>query len=163
MSQPAIAQGQGIDLRFETGFALADVTRLLRMAFDQRMRSLGLTGSTWRVIAQLSREDGQTQALLAERLEISRVALGETVDRLEKSGHVQRRADPTDRRKWHVHLTELSRTILPMMFKTSEVLQSESFRDLSDQDIEHLTRVLSLMRGRLLDMQIETPDDEAGQ
>jgi MarR family transcriptional regulator, transcriptional regulator for hemolysin len=163
MSQPAFVQGEAGNPRLGTGFALADVTRLLRVAFDQRMRTLGLTGSTWRVIAYLAREDGLTQAALAERLEISRVALGETVDRLEKSGHVQRRADPADRRKWQVHLTALSQEILPVMFKISDELQARCFADLSDNEIRQLEDALMRMRSRLLEMNIETPEDEAGQ
>ena len=77
MAQPtADAQSAAPEARFEIGFGMADVMRLMRLAFDQRMRILGLTGSTWRVVAYLSRQDGQTQAQLADHLEISRVALG---------------------------------------------------------------------------------------
>ncbi len=147
--------------RFDAGFALAEVTRLLRLAYDQKMRGLGLTGATLRVIAYLSREDGQTQASLARQLDISRVALGEAVDRLEKSGHVARRSDLNDRRKWRVHLTAKSRDLLPEMFAAANDLQAECFGDLSDADVAGLRSILGRLRDRLLTMKIETPDDEA--
>jgi DNA-binding MarR family transcriptional regulator len=144
----------------ETSFALGETTRLLRSAFDQRMRAIGLTGAAWRLITQLSREDGQTQASLARRLEITAVALGEAVDRLEKSGHVERRADPNDRRKWRVYLTPLSERLLPDMFAKGEDMQSEAFRDLSDADVARFHAMLARVRGRLHEMRVETADDD---
>lgn len=140
--------------RFDAGFALAEVTRLLRLAFDQRMRRVGLTGATWRVLAYLSREDGQTQASLAQRLEISRVAVGEAVDRLERSGHVERRADPEDRRKWRVHLTQASLDLLPDVFTAATELQAECFSGLTDLDVTQLQTLLARLRDRLVEMKI---------
>ena len=163
MSDPQAATREGADARIEIGYGLADVTHLLRMAFDQRMRKMGLTTATWRVIAWLSRQDGQTQAALAQRLEISRVALGETIDRLEKSGHVERRADPADRRKWRVYLTPLSHGLLPRMFETSAELQDTYFQDFSEVELQQLQSSLARLRARLVGMKIETPDEESGK
>jgi MarR family transcriptional regulator for hemolysin len=162
MSQPA-PPPEGSNPRLEIGYGLAEVTRLMRAAFDQRMRVTGLTGSTWRVIASLSRQDGQTQAALAERLEISRVAIGEMVDRLERSGHVQRCADPADRRKWRVKLTPLSKDLLPLMFATADDLQADWFRDLSAGELSQLDSMLVRLRERLLNITHETHDEETAR
>jgi MarR family transcriptional regulator, transcriptional regulator for hemolysin len=164
MAQPITeAHSLAAEARFEIGFGMADVIRLMRLAFDQRMRVLGLTGTTWRVVAYLSREDGQTQAQLADQLEISRVALGETIDRLERSGHVVRNADPTDRRKWRVLLTPLARDLLPKMFAISDDLRAECFSDLREDDVAQLSSTLHRLRERLLNMKIESPDHEAAR
>ena len=163
MGKPADAPGEGANPRREIGYGLVEVTRLLRAAFDQRMRVMGLTGSSWRVITGLSREDGQTQAALAELLEISRVAVGEMVDRLEKTGHVARRADPADRRVWRVHLTPLSQDLLPQMFATADDLWAEAYRNFSEADIAHLNTSLRRLRDRLLEMKVETADEETAR
>lgn len=84
---------EALDLKFTplgTGYLLAEVTRLLRASVDRRMLDLGLTGSMWRVLVYLQREDGRSQADLAKELEVSRASLGQMIDRLEHSGHVQR-------------------------------------------------------------------------
>lgn len=163
MSDQHAAMREGADTRVEIGYGLAEVTHLLRMAFDQRMRGMGLTTATWRVIAWLSRQDGQTQADLAQRLEISRGALGETIDRLEKSGHVERRADPADRRKWRVHLTSLSHDLLPRMFETSAELRETHFQDFSEAELNQLQSSIARLRARLIGMKIEAPDEESGK
>ena len=159
-SQAVDAGRKRAETLLEASFAIAETTRLLRSAFDQRMRAIGLTGATWRLLAQLSREDGQTQASLARRLEITAVALGEAVDRLEKSGHIERRADPNDRRKWRVYLTPLSQRLLPEMFSMAEEMQAKAFCDLSDSAVARFHAMLACVRGRLLEMRIETADDD---
>jgi MarR family transcriptional regulator, transcriptional regulator for hemolysin len=140
---------------FDLGLSLAEVTRLLRLAFDQRVRHLELTGATWRVIAYLSNEDGQTQASLARRLEMSPAALGEAVGRLERSGHVERRADPNDRRKWRVHLTEKSKTLLPSLFAIAREMSAEYFSTFSRSEVMQLQSILQRLCGRLFEMKIE--------
>lgn len=147
-------QPSAFDARPDTGFVLAEVTRLLRLAFDQRMRSTGLTGATWRVLAYLSREDGQTQAALAQKLEISRVAVGEAVDRLERSGHVERRADPDDRRKWCVFLTQTSIDLLPTMTAMADEIRDDCYSGHSDEEVLQLHALLTRLRDRLIDMTI---------
>ena len=132
------------------GFALADVTRLMRAMLDARMRELGLNGSTWRVLAYLYREDGQTQAQLARLLEVSRTAVGQMIDRLEASGHVERREDQSDRRTWRVHLTARTHAEVPALIETARVLEAEFFAGLADDEINQLGALVSRLRERLI-------------
>jgi DNA-binding MarR family transcriptional regulator len=97
------------------GFLVGDVARLLRRNFDQRVQDLGLTQAQWRAIAQLSREEGIKQVVLAERLEIKPMTLARLVDRLEAAGWVKRRRDREDRRASRIYLTEKSQPILSEM------------------------------------------------
>ena len=88
------------------GFLISDVARLLRTAFDRRVRGLGLTRSQWLVINRLHRRPGATQSELAEMLEVEKATAGRMVDRMEKKGWVVRRPDATDRRVNRLHLTD---------------------------------------------------------
>ncbi|MEL0030578.1 MAG: MarR family transcriptional regulator, partial [Betaproteobacteria bacterium] len=94
------------DLSRNFGFILHDVARLLRLSYDRRMKALGLTRSQWWVLTHLYRNDGVTQAELADVLEIDRPALGRLLDRLEVSGWVTREDDTRDRRAKRVFLTD---------------------------------------------------------
>ena len=87
------------------GFLISDVARLLRTAFDRRVRRLGLTRSQWLVINRLYRLPGATQSELAEMLEVDKATAGRMVDRMEKKGWVVRRPDAADRRVNRLHLT----------------------------------------------------------
>ena len=70
------------------GFLISDVARLMRTAFDRRVRKLGLTRSQWLVINRLHRRPGATQSELAEMLEVEKATAGRMVDRMEKKGWV---------------------------------------------------------------------------
>ena len=80
------------------GFLLADVSRLLRKLFDQKMGVLGLSRAQWRLIVNLRRRQGLSQSELAELLEIEKPTLVGLIDRMEETGWVERRSDPKDRR-----------------------------------------------------------------
>jgi MarR family transcriptional regulator, transcriptional regulator for hemolysin len=87
------------------GFLISDVARLMRTAFDRRVRRLGLTRSQWLVINRLYRRPGATQSELAEMLEVEKATAGRMVDRMEKKGWVARRPDASDRRVNRLFLT----------------------------------------------------------
>src|SRR6187455_3316076 len=87
--------------RVEFGYAVTDITRLLRRVFDRRSLHLGLTRAQWRAMHRIHRVPGLSQTQLAEDLDP--IAVGRVVDRLERAGFVERRADPEDRRRWNLH------------------------------------------------------------
>src|ERR1051325_3790430 len=87
------------------GFLISDIARMMRTAFDRRVRALGLTRSQWLVINRLHRRPGATQSELAEMLEVEKATAGRMGDRMEKKGWVVRRADAGDRRVNRLHLT----------------------------------------------------------
>jgi DNA-binding MarR family transcriptional regulator len=113
------------DLSRNFGFLIHDVARLLRTTFDRRVKSLGFTRSQWWVLTHLYRNDGVTQAELADTLEIERPTLGRLLDRLEAKGWLRRAEDPKDRRAKRVYLTE---EVEPVM-KSMRVLAAELRRD----------------------------------
>jgi len=137
---------------FEIAFSIDDVNRLLRLAFDERMNALGLTKSSWRLISTLSRENGMSQVELSRRLGMSRVSIGWLIDRLEKSGHVERRADANDRRVWRVFLTTTAETEIDVMSDLAHKFCKEVFSPLSDQQFEDLWKSLRAVRKQLLTM-----------
>ena len=94
------------DLSRNFGFLLNDVARLMRTAYDRRIRKLGLTRAQWWVLTHLYRSNGVSQTELAETLEIEKPTLGRLLDRLEAKGWVRREHDASDRRVWRVHLTD---------------------------------------------------------
>src|SRR5215469_15972686 len=87
------------------GFLVNDVTRLMRKVFDRRAARFGLTRAQWRALKRVHHDAGLTQNELAEFLEMEPIAVGRVIDRMQKSGFIERRADPADRRVWRLHLT----------------------------------------------------------
>src|SRR6516165_12669050 len=98
-----MARDLNTSLRF--GFLIHDVSRLRRVVVDRSLKPLGITRSQWWVLAFLSRRDGMTQTALAADLDLTKVAIGGLLDRMEGAGIVERRADLNDGRARRVYLT----------------------------------------------------------
>lgn len=84
-------------------FLLEEIARNLRRSFDARFEYAGLNRTQWRLLAYLLKDDGMTQTELSRCPEIERATVGQTVDKLEQQGLVERRASDRDRHVWHVH------------------------------------------------------------
>lgn len=90
-------------------YLLGDCSRLLRRAFDERVRKAGVTSQQARLLLSLERTPDRNQAYYADKLEIEPITLCRMVDRMEEAGLIERRPDPGDRRARQLHLTGRSK------------------------------------------------------
>lgn len=97
------------------GFLLHDASRLLRKRFEANASRFGLSSSQWRLLVRVFKEEGISQARLAELLEIEPISVSRLIDRMEAAGWIERRADATDRRVRCIYLTDQSREIFAEM------------------------------------------------
>ena len=133
------------------GFLVHDISRLLRKRFDRRARDIGLTKSQWIVLAHLARHEGIHQGGLAEILELEPATLARHLDRLEDTGWIERRPDPSDRRAWRLHLTAKATPVLEKMGGLVEVTTQEALAGLSRDERERLQSYLLTIRANLAD------------
>src|SRR3954471_853664 len=123
------------------GYMLSDVARLIRTVFDRRVRRLGLTRAQWLVLTRLHRRPGASQTELAEMLEVDRASAGRLIDRMEKAGWVERRADGTDRRINRLHLTADARKAHARMWKIAEATLDDALATLSPRERRQFTEL----------------------
>jgi DNA-binding MarR family transcriptional regulator len=137
------------DLSRNFGFILSDVARLLRTAFDRRVKSLGLTRSQWWVLNHLYRNDGITQSELAEILEVERATLGRLLDRLEAKGWVRREGHAGDRRAKRVFLTEEVEPALKAMRAAAAELRRDALTGISTEEQSRFVDALLAVKANL--------------
>ena len=131
------------------GYMLSDVARLMRTVFDRRMRDLGLTRGQWLVLTRLYRRPGASQTELAEMLEIDRASAGRMIDRMEKNGWVERRADAGDRRINRLHLTGDARKVHADMWAIAEATVDDALSPLSAVERAQFSEMTARVKGRL--------------
>jgi|TARA_Y100001968_G_scaffold192791_1_gene176772 MarR family transcriptional regulator, transcriptional regulator for hemolysin len=139
----------GDDERVNLSFLLAEVTRLLRAAFDQEMKRLDLTRSQWHALIYVLRLKAASQTQLAEALEVARPSVGTLIDQLEKSGYVTREADTQDRRIWRVVPTEFALARSEEIARLAESVANNAFGGLSQEQIEAASSVIQVIRQNL--------------
>lgn len=139
----------GADNRVNLSFLLAEVTRLLRAAFDQEMERLGLTRSQWHALIYVLRLEGPSQTALADALDVARPSVGALIDQLEKSGYVSREADQKDRRVWRVMPTKLALERSEEIARLAEKVANNAFEGLSNEQIEAAFSALQIVQQNL--------------
>jgi DNA-binding MarR family transcriptional regulator len=131
------------------GFLVNDAARLMRKDFERRARSLGLTRAQWQTLFHLARNEGCNQATLADLLDVEPITLARTVDRLEGSGLVERRADPTDRRARLLFLGERAHPLLEELRALGAETREITLAGISEDERTLLMTLLSKMRANL--------------
>ncbi|MCA0393334.1 MAG: MarR family transcriptional regulator [Proteobacteria bacterium] len=132
------------------GYLIADLTRLFGRVFDRRAAHLGLTRAQWRALKRIHDRQGLSQVELADELDMEPIAVGRVVDRLQKAGFVERRADPDDRRRWRLHLLPQAMQVMDGIVDVSTQLRSEALEGLSDDDVEATLQALRHIRDNLV-------------
>jgi len=135
------------NLRF--GFLVHDVSRLRRVVVDRALKPVGITRSQWWILAFLSRRDGMTQTALAADLDLTKVAIGGLLDRMEGSGYVERRADQRDGRIKRVHLTSSGAKFLSTIRSNIQNVEQDIMAGVSDDALQVTADTLILIKRNL--------------
>jgi MarR family transcriptional regulator, transcriptional regulator for hemolysin len=130
-------------------FLVTDIARILRRRFDLRAKGLGLTRAQWQVLGTLRRCPGISQARLADKLEVRPITLTRLLDRLEKTGWVERRLDADDRRVRRLFLTDQVASVVRRMRTLGLDLRQEAMTGLSQQEHAILLGLLQRIKANL--------------
>jgi DNA-binding MarR family transcriptional regulator len=131
------------------GFLIADVARLMRRNFDRRAQQIGLTRAQWQVLSWLKRNEGISQAALADLLEMSPMTLVRLIDKLETAGLVERRPRPGDRRSYQLYLADHAHPLLDRLWEMGAETRRQAQAGISKADEALLLDVLTTIRRNL--------------
>jgi DNA-binding MarR family transcriptional regulator len=102
------------------------------------------------LLANLHREDGQTLAALSRTMLVTAGNLTGLVDRAQRDGMVERRADPRDKRLARAYLTAKGRALIESLIPTHAEHVGELLSSLDASDRRELRRMLGKLRESLL-------------
>jgi DNA-binding MarR family transcriptional regulator len=101
------------------------------------------------LLANLDREDGQTLASLSRRMLVTAGNLTGLVDRAERDGLVERRADAADRRATRVCITKRGRKLYGDAASRHASRIEALFGGLTAREVEELVDLLGRLRSDL--------------
>jgi DNA-binding MarR family transcriptional regulator len=140
------------------GFVLRDVSRLYARHFERQARELELTLAQCKVLGNLSRNEGISQARLAELTETDPMTLVRTLDRMQHDGWIERRPDPADRRAHRLYLREQARPIVARMWKFADQARGEALAALNADECEQLLELLGRVHENLQNLDARALD-----
>src|SRR3954466_1554414 len=133
------------------GVVISDVARLIRTAFDRRVRELGITRAQWLLLTRLHRNPGVSQSELADLMGGERASAGRMIDRMETNGWVERRAQNGDRRVKRVYLTEEAERVHRRIWRVAEETVDNALSDLSAAEAAQLISLLGRVKATLVE------------
>ena len=101
-------------------------------------------------------EEGITVSELASRVDLSKQAIGQVVEELERLGYVERRVNPKDRRARLLFLTTRGRAVRPAAQAASKAVERRWAELIGPDSLESLRTVLR----ELLDKLEPQPSDQ---
>ncbi|MDM0045441.1 MarR family transcriptional regulator [Variovorax dokdonensis] len=141
------------DFSQRLGFLVNDVARMFGAQFDRLARErIGLSRAQCRVLGELARdEEPLSQADLAQRMELTPMAIGGLCERLEAGGWIERRPSAADRRAYEVHLAPNATKALEDAMAISDDIQAVALADLNAAEKTQLMALLGRVRRTLLE------------
>ncbi len=140
------------------GFLLKEVTRRYTLRFEVRAREISLNLAQAKALVRLEKNEGVSQARLAELAEVDAMTMVRILDRMEADGLLERRADPTDRRARCLYLTAKARPILSEIWRLSEETRAELFAGVSKADRDLFMNVLEHIHDNISKLEAEPSD-----
>jgi MarR family transcriptional regulator for hemolysin len=132
-------------------FALFEVQRLLRLYADKQASQYGLTRTQWAVLAKVNRTEGLKQAEIAEMLEIQPITLTRLIDKLCKSGLLERRNDAADRRINRLYLTKAARPLMAKLATLRSEVVATACTGFSHAEVHRLVEQLETIKDNVRD------------
>jgi len=139
-----------LDASLRFGFLIHDVSRMRRIVVDRALKPLGITRSQWWILAFLSRRDGMKLTALATDLDLTKVAVGGLIERMETAGFVQRRNDDRDARAKRVFLTAEGTRLVNRIRQQVDDVEADILATVSEAELDAAADALVKIKHRLL-------------
>ncbi len=130
-------------------FLLAQVCRLHHARVHQLLDALGLYRGQPQVLFRLWEREGQTHRDLAASMQVTPATITRMIQRMEKTGFVQRRPDPGDQRISRVYLTDAGRGVQAQVEAIWEQMEQEVFAGFTPDEQATLRSHLQRIRANL--------------
>ncbi len=150
-AEPEIHEHDDFLFKDELPYQMQFIARLLQIDYMSRIAGTGIAPAQAFVLGELWMTEPLSQVELARRLDIGKATVGQTLNRLERAGLIERRRLSTDRRVIMIHLTEqgwalrepLKKAARAQLDMLDERLGADEVRRISDL----LTQAAQKLRG----------------
>ncbi|MFL6604202.1 MAG: MarR family winged helix-turn-helix transcriptional regulator [Steroidobacteraceae bacterium] len=144
------------------GFLLKELSRRYVQRFEVRAREISLNLAQCKVLVRLEKNEGVSQARLAELTEVDAMTMVRILDRMEADGLLERRPDPADRRARCLYLTAKAKPLLDEIWRLSDATRAEVFAGIGKSERDVCISVLERIHDNLIRLEGKGSPDESG-
>ena len=144
------------------GFLLKELSRRYVQRFEVRAREISLTLPQCKVLARLEKNEGVSQARLAELAEVDAMTMVRILDRMEADGLLERRPDPADRRARCLYITAKAKPLLEEIWRLSDATRAEVLEGIGQHERDVFISVLERIHVNLCRLEGKAGSHEPG-
>lgn len=136
----------------EAIFEVSSMFRMLVKGITQlwnRQENGSISFPQFKMLHMLNRCGDLKVSQLAERQGLTSAAITGLTDKLLVEGYVERTRTEQDRRVVLISITEKGRELVAKLSESQHETIQQVFSDLSDEDVEHLKRIYSILLNNL--------------
>ncbi|MBS7699588.1 MULTISPECIES: MarR family winged helix-turn-helix transcriptional regulator [unclassified Chelatococcus] len=126
-------------------YLLARASHLVASGFHQKLKTWKLSVPEYRVLACLTGAEGLGVSDLAAMAIMGQSRMTKILDRMERQGLVERRADTRDRRRVLIHLTADGRARAVPMLKAAKEHETAMLAPLTPEERAMILKALDLL------------------
>ncbi|MFH5186854.1 MarR family winged helix-turn-helix transcriptional regulator [Paenibacillus sp. TAB 01] len=143
-------------------FILSRMMKLRRSNVHLLLRDQEVYPGQPPLLFHLSRHEGQSQKEIAQHLQLTPATVTVMLKRMEKTGHIERRADARDQRISRAYLTAKGRAALDEVKEAMDYLEIQCFQNISLEEKQLMRRLLLRMYDNMKDLE-QSVLEERGQ
>ena len=131
------------------GYLVNHLARLFARALEKRLARHGVALGQFPPLLILWDEENITQSEIARRLDIEQPTVANTLKRMQRDGLIVPVADPGNRRRVLIRLTDRARALRPLLIGEAETVNALAGATLSADETAAFAAVLNRMRQAL--------------
>ena len=125
--------------------AVHRLSRRLNRWYDRQLADLGVTAGEWTVLEQLARSPGEaplTPSQLAEAANVAPSSMTHRLDRMVERGLIARSADPENRVRVRVRLTDSGYGLYAQAIREADLVEADLLAGLTAKQVQTLAELL---------------------
>ncbi len=129
------------------GYTIERTAKRMKQVYKRMLKEAGagITVDQWVVLKLVSDRDGLSQLEIAEQTDKDAPTVTRIIDLLVQKELCERQADPEDRRRFSIRLTEAGRLKIKEVGPIVRAFRKRGWEGLSETDLEQLMRTLNLI------------------
>lgn len=134
------------DLQSSVSFLIVQIAKLHRQEISLRFSKLGIHAGQDMILMKLWESDGITQSEIIRSLNVEPPTITKMINRMEKTGLLERKRDLTDGRVFRIFLTEKGLGIQQDVVQAWSDIEEKLLQGLSFEECESLKEQLSYLK-----------------
>lgn len=139
-------------MRINGGFQVSKIKQLGDRIFEKILTERGIeafNGAQGRILYVLFQEDGVPIKTVSEKSGLAITSLTTMLERMEKSGLIQRKQDPADKRKTRLYLTDKAHALENDYISLSEEMGDIYYQGFTEEEVKAAEGYLDRIRMNL--------------